>query len=289
LNGIGTNADFSTIGGGNGNIVGSNTVYTTIAGGTGNTVSNASYSVISGGTHNHIDDGSAFATIAGGDRNEIGSSDGGAIGGGQLNTIANNSIMATIPGGELNVAGANYSLAAGYRAKADHQGSFVWSDSYNFDFHSTVPNGFFARSVGGVKFVTGVDGSGNETAGVRVVAGASAWSTLSDRNAKKNIETVDCGSVLDKLAHVPVSHWNYKWEKDDGAPHIGPMAQDFKAAFYPGRDDKSISTLEFDGVELAAIQGLNQKLNEKAARITALEQELSELRAAVKKLSNKKD
>jgi len=32
------------------------------------------------------------------------------------------------------------------------------------------------------------------------------------------------------------------------------MAQDFKAAFYPGRDHKSISTLEFDGVELAAIQ-----------------------------------
>ena len=39
--------------------------------------------------------------------------------------------------------------------------------------------------------------------------------------------------------------------------YSGAMAQDFKAAFYPGRDDKSISTLEFDGVELAAIQGLN--------------------------------
>jgi len=40
------------------------------------------------------------------------------------------------------------------------------------------------------------------------------------------------------------------------------MAQDFKAAFYPGRDDKSISTLEFDGVELAAIQGLNEKVEQ---------------------------
>jgi len=43
------------------------------------------------------------------------------------------------------------------------------------------------------------------------------------------------------------------------------MAQDFKAAFYPGRDNKCITTLEFDGVELAAIKGLNQKLEEIAA------------------------
>jgi hypothetical protein len=30
------------------------------------------------------------------------------------------------------------------------------------------------------------------------------------------------------------------------------MAQDFKAAFYPARDDKSITTQEADGVALAA-------------------------------------
>jgi hypothetical protein len=96
-------------------------------------------------------------------------------------------------------------------------------------------------------------------------------------------------AVLNKLAAMPVQKWNYKWEADTNTPHLGPMAQDFKAAFYPGRDDKSISTLEFDGVELAAIQGLNQKLNEKAARISALEQQLSELKEAVKKLSGKKD
>jgi uncharacterized coiled-coil protein SlyX len=68
------------------------------------------------------------------------------------------------------------------------------------------------------------------------------------------------------------------------------MAQDFKAAFYPGRD-KGISTLEFDGVELAAIQGLNQKLNEKNAEIQTLKHQndslaerLTELEAAVKQL-----
>jgi hypothetical protein len=59
------------------------------------------------------------------------------------------------------------------------------------------------------------------------------------------------------------------------------MAQDFKHAFYPGRDDKSITTLEFDGVELAAIEGLNEKLKEEAkakdARISDLEQRLERL------------
>ena len=73
------------------------------------------------------------------------------------------------------------------------------------------------------------------------------------------------------------------------------MAQDFKGAFYPGRDDKSISTLEFDGVKLAAIQGLNQKiekqkieLNSRDARIGALEKEILELKDALKKVSNAK-
>jgi hypothetical protein len=101
---------------------------------------------------------------------------------------------------------------------------------------------------------------------------------LSDRNAKKNIEPVDYCSVLDRLARVPIQQWNYNWEKDSDVPNLGPMAQDFKAAFYPGRDDKSISTLEFDGVELAAIQGLNQKLEEQRAELKTRDAELGELK-----------
>jgi hypothetical protein len=74
---------------------------------------------------------------------------------------------------------------------------------------------------------------------------------------------------------MPVQSWNYKWEADNATPHLGPMAQDFKAAFYPGRDDKTISTLEFDGVELAAIQGLNEKLT---GELKQKETEITELR-----------
>jgi len=53
--------------------------------------------------------------------------------------------------------------------------------------------------------------------------------------------------------------------------HIGPMAQDFQAAFGVGADDKHIATVDADGVALAAIQGLNEILKEKESRIAALE------------------
>jgi hypothetical protein len=118
--------------------------------------------------------------------------------------------------------------------------------------------------------------------------GGTAWATISDQNVKKNFVPVNGEEVLNKLAAVPVEKWNYKWETDSSTPHIGPMAQAFKAAFYPGRDDKSITTLEFDGVELAAIQGLNQKLNEKDAEIQDLKQSLAELTKLVQSLAEKK-
>jgi len=109
--------------------------------------------------------------------------------------------------------------------------------------------------------------------------------TPSDRNAKKNFKPVDTVAVLEKLAAIPIERWNYQWEKDGDVPHLGPMAQDFKGAFYPGRDDKSISTLEFDGVALAAIQGLNQKLDEKDTEIQTLKQSVAELRRMVSQLA----
>jgi hypothetical protein len=142
-----------------------------------------------------------------------------------------------------------------------------------------------------------ITGTGNETvtlsggmsgSGAEILPGDTTWRAISDRNAKKDIEPEDCRTVLNKLAQVPISHWHYKWEAETNTPHIGPMAQDFMHAFYPGRDDKGITTLEFDGVELAAIQGLNQKLNEKDAEIQDLKQSVADLRKLVQSLAEKK-
>ena len=62
------------------------------------------------------------------------------------------------------------------------------------------------------------------------------------------------------------------------------MAQDFYAAFNVGPDDKHIATVDADGVTLAAIQGLNQKLEEKDAELQALKQTVAELKAAFDQL-----
>ena len=59
-----------------------------------------------------------------------------------------------------------------------------------------------------------------------------------------------------------------------GQKHLGPVAQDFHAAFgLNGSDDKHISVVDENGVALAAIQGLNQKLNEKDSEIQKLKQQ----------------
>ena len=113
---------------------------------------------------------------------------------------------------------------------------------------------------------------------------AGAVNPTSDRNAKENFGPVSNRDVLDRLARVPIQTWNFR-DDASGTRHIGPMAQDFHAAFGVGADDKHIATVDADGVALAAIQGLNQKLEAetktKDARIATLERRLADLEALV--------
>src|SRR5665213_10152 len=112
----------------------------------------------------------------------------------------------------------------------------------------------------------------------------------SDRNAKQHFTTVTASQILGKVAQLPVSEWSYK--VDGATRHIGPMAQDFYSIFNVGTDDKHIAPIDEGGVALAAIQGLNQKLNEKDGEIQTLKQQndslaerLNELEVAVKQLT----
>lgn len=84
----------------------------------------------------------------------------------------------------------------------------------------------------------------------------------SDKNAKENFSSVNTLDILDKLASMQIQSWNYK-DDSSGERHIGPTAQDFQAAFgLNGHDETHISSIDLQGVALAAIQGLNEK-NEK--------------------------
>ena len=94
---------------------------------------------------------------------------------------------------------------------------------------------------------------------------------------KTDFATVDGQAVLAQVAALPVQSWRYRTE-DPAVRHIGPMAQDFAAAFHLGDDDRHIHVVDGQGVALAAIQGLRQEVRTLqadnaalAARVTALE------------------
>jgi len=135
-----------------------------------------------------------------------------------------------------------------------------------------VPNRYFQiakySTNGAATQLVLVDQAGNLTA-------AGTLTGSSDRNAKEHFNAVNSCDVLARVAAMPVSEWNYK--SDPATRHIGPMAQDFYAAFSVGMDDRHISMVDADGVALAAIKGLNQKLNEKDAEIQELKARLDKL------------
>jgi len=185
--------------------------------------------------------------------------------------------------GQLGTAGTRFS--AGNRAKSLNPGCFTWADSNPFDYTCTLDNAFTARATGGVFFTSSIDGYGYGTAGVRLASGSGSWSNYSDRASKTNIVPVDGLTVLKKLVEMQVSSWSYK-AQDASIRHIGPMAQDFSAAFGVGTDNKHIDTVDADGVALAAIKGLYQKLLEKdrqmariQAKNTRIERELVAIKA----------
>src|SRR5262249_16188138 len=87
----------------------------------------------------------------------------------------------------------------------------------------------------------------------------------SDRNAKTGFAPVDTADVLKKLARLPIQQWRFQAEPD-GVKHFGPMAQDFHAAFGLGALSTGIATVDADGVALAAVQGLNEKVEDRSQK-----------------------
>ena len=279
-----TNARYATVGGGGGNTASGEDA--TVGGGGDNTASDA-YATVGGGVNNTA---SSQAATVGGGVNNTASSQAATVGGGYLNTASrdyatvggggNNTASgnaATVPGGASNVAGGASSFAAGAQAQATHDGAFVWSSAEATS--SWGDNTFTVRAHGGARFYSA---SGTGT-GVQLPSGSGSWSSLSDRAAKENFAPVDGRDLLARLAAIPIQTWNYR-SQDPAIRHIGPVAQDFYAAFGVGEDDTHISTVDADGVALAAIQGLYERSQEQEARIVQLEQENAALRSRLDSL-----
>ena len=184
-------ANYGTVSGGSGNTAGTPLgmgPYCTVGGGSGNKAIGYGGSTVSGGLNNEAagqaptvgggeqNTASGFwCTTAGGHDNDA-MGQAGTIGGGEQNSVTGwystisggsgntaSGKYATVPGGHENTALGNSSFAAGWRAKANHRGTFIWADSTNEDFTSTGPDQFLIRASGGVGI-----GTNNPEAGLHV-------------------------------------------------------------------------------------------------------------------------
>ena len=141
--GVGNRAAWrSFVGGGNANGALGN--YTAVAGGSMNEARQQG-DFVGGGQSNTAD--ATHATVAGGQSNTASGAK-ASIAGGAFNLASG--AYGAVPGGRQNIAGGAYSVAAGRRARALHDGSFVWADSTDADFTTTARDQVMLRAAGGV-------------------------------------------------------------------------------------------------------------------------------------------
>ncbi len=118
-----------------------------------------------------------------------------------------------------------------------------------------------------------------ETSAGAFLSNGGVWTNASSRELKEAFAQVDTGDILARVLALPISTWQYKTSSE--GRHLGPVAEDFKRAFGLAGDGRSIPTVDADGVALAAIQGLNAKLEDENA---ALRVQLDEVLARLARL-----
>jgi len=301
-NSISAGASSSVLGGGEYNSIQS-TARAAFLGSGGNNTNAGAYAVVPGGRNNSANGNYSFAAgrrakaLYDGDFVWADSQDGdfGATAPNQFVIRAVGGVGIGAPPGDalLDVTGNmrlnDYDLFL--RAGSDRNHGLGWYGGTK-TFASQAPDGPVLYGHGGGLLATTRGGVPNWTLQwtpdgdifVRATVNATTFNPTCDRDQKENFTPVDSQEVLERVSALPITRWNFKQET---APHLGPMAQDFYAAFGLGTDDKHIATVDADGVALAAIQGLDQKLKERDAEIQALKQRLEALEKLVSQLTSK--
>ena len=86
---------------------------------------------------------------------------------------------------------------------------------------------------------------------------------------RPNLQPVDGHELLEKLAGLPISTWSYNADPPS-VRHLGPMAQDFMAAFGLGADERKIDLIDANGVVMVALQALYRRVTELEAQVAVL-------------------
>lgn len=142
-------------------------------------------------------------------------------------------------------------------------------ETWNVGHQSPSGTGLVYSDVGDAVSEMLIDVSGNLTIAGTLTQGSS-------REIKKDFAAVQPALVLEAVRNLPIQTWSYA-EDNQSAVHLGPMAEDFYAAFGLGSDDRHIAPSDQAAVALAAIQGLAEQVQQKDLRIQELEGRLAEL------------
>jgi hypothetical protein len=207
----------------------------TIINGSSGSITSCTGSYIGNGNLNKILTPSRYAFISNGENNIISGSSGSTIIGGHDNEITN---------------GSN-SVVMGHTGKIIHNNSFVWGGGTD-NTVSWGDNTWTVRCPGGARFYSGAAGT---TQGVKLEPNDGSWTSLSDRNAKSNLEEIKGETLINKVLNLPIYKYNYKYQ-NPSIKHIGVMAQDWKKAFDLGEDDNFIYDIDENGVCISLLKYL---------------------------------
>ncbi|MFB7504268.1 tail fiber domain-containing protein [Streptomyces broussonetiae] len=106
-------------------------------------------------------------------------------------------------------------------------------------------------------------------------------SGTADRTAPERTATADSAAVapagavngyqvLETVTALPISTWRYLWEPEQ-VRHIGPMAQDWHAAFdFHHENTRVIPLVDANGIALVCIQALNRRIDELTTEVNRL-------------------
>jgi len=286
----------STVSGGSQNAAGGQ--FSTTGGGFNNRA-NGDESTVSGGADNFTP--GVAATVGGGRENSAGGPDGSTVSGGITNQ--SNGMASTVCGGQANTANADFStIGGGLEHLNDGPFSAIiggWRDTiyvsammsaafgenvllgnpYRTAFYCGRWSGFFGINRdtfdGGINFPIHVGTNVTNGNGAHLTPGG-VWVNTSSRTFKENFLSLDHQQLLSKISALPVKSYNYK---NSNERHVGPMAEDFVAAFDVGtirdrdgqRENQYLAAGDVAGVALAGVQALLDKIEQLENRIAELE------------------
>ncbi len=261
----GTSANYATVGGGIYN--GAGDVYSVVAGGYSNHA-NGTFSTVGGGNNNYATD--TLASVGGGNQNAANGVY-SVVAGGSDNVASGR--YSAVAGGSFNAGRGYCSYAGGHYARANHNGSFAWSDSSvaeSESLYTTGNNQFRVRARGGTWFFS----NAGMTTGAYLAPNSNSWESACDSTTKEDFRAVDKQALLDRVAGLRVRNYKMK-DQNDGTRHIGPVAQDFRSAFGYGETETGINLADADGVALAAIQALYEDNRQLRQEVEALKARLA--------------